>query len=126
VRAQHKSLDRTWRSALWATPAAAAPANASSIAGPPPLRSATGADLDQLEPEPLDQAVDPVQCSLVEEIASQQCVKLTMLRSRPGPEAPESGQDRIAETPPDADVLAEQGCCAVASVQSLAFGRVPR
>jgi hypothetical protein len=50
--------------------------------------------------------VDPGQPSLVEEIASQQWVRLTILRSRPGPEAPESGQDRIAETP-DADLVAE-------------------
>jgi hypothetical protein len=63
--------------------------------------------LDQLEPEPLDQAEDPVQCSVVEEIASQQCVRLIILRSRLGPEAPEPGQDRTAETPPDPDLVAQ-------------------
>jgi hypothetical protein len=44
---------------------------------------------------------------VVEEIASQQCVRLIILRSRLGPEAPEPGQDRTAETPPDPDLVAE-------------------
>lgn len=69
MRAQHKSLDRTWAVSAHGHPSSGGAGERKLHRGPP-LRSATGADLDQLEPEPLDQAVDPVQCGLVEEIAS--------------------------------------------------------
>ena len=74
--------------------------------GTPPLRSATGADLDQFEPDPLDQAVDPVQCSLVEEIASQQCVQPSCDRV-PARKPPNPARIVSPRRPPDADLVAE-------------------
>jgi hypothetical protein len=81
--------------------------NPSPTARPPPPEPGDSADLDQLDPDPLDQAVDPLQCSPDEETASQQCVRPTFPDRVPARKPPKPARTVSPRRPPDAELAAE-------------------